>query len=369
LNTFAIVLHFSLFGGLISDTASMKKYSIVRGVGKMLTPDHEGNIHAALGISLLIWSVIWPHAKLVLLHYTWCKNMTEGRRWRWLSVLGTVGKFSLLDVFMVVLIVSSIQFTDLAGKDNWAVATAQEGIYIFLFAAFASQVLSAVMAEMHRSVAEKKDKDREDSEKISLVSTSKSSIAIFVGALLAIAGFVPGMFMPIYTLKRFVHAAPIVNYNDDLKHSMASGIALCFDTKTSSAGHSTLAVLALIIGVGLPFAHMLLCALFVWVPMTRRTTQKVIATMEILAEWAALDVYFICLAPISAELGSLTKGLADGHVEVSFEPIVTPMVIGIMAVIIQWIVHYSFVSVARLRVAGDQPQGERTPLMGTETKD
>jgi len=360
LNTFAVKVHINLLGGLVKTHTTAEKYSIVHGIIKMFSKGY-----AFLGITILLWSGIWPHIKLVLLHHTWTASMTEKKRHMWLSVIGVVGKFSMLDVFVVTLIVSSIQFNNLGAPDSWVAAIAQEGIFVFFTAACISQGLSGLFAQLHNRKHAVVD---DDDTKQSLASFSAYPWALALCAVVVIAGLVPGMFLSIYKLTHIIHSPPLKDTVTHEDYSMFSGVTACFSTKAYTSGHSFMAVMAIIVGVALPYLHMALCAMVVYWPLTRRQAQTVHSVVEILAEWAALDVFFLCLAPIAAELGPLTKELAQGHVEVSFSPKVGPLSIGVLSVVLELAVHYWFIGVMRARLAPTQQQEGTYLLQGKQQK-
>lgn len=102
---------------------TMKEYSIITGCIRLITPDQEGHVYPLLAVLLFCWSGLWPHIKLFLLHRAFTTPMTTEDRGRRLQFLGALVKFSLLDVFLVVLIVSTLQFTDIGGPNNYATGT------------------------------------------------------------------------------------------------------------------------------------------------------------------------------------------------------------------------------------------------------
>ena len=64
-------------------------------------------------VLLLLFSGVWPHVKLILLMLTWCCSRRLQRRKRILNTLGVLGKWSLVDVLVVCVMVGvlNLQWT------------------------------------------------------------------------------------------------------------------------------------------------------------------------------------------------------------------------------------------------------------------
>lgn len=96
-------------------------YSIVTGVIGLLA---DGEY--LLAAIIFFFSVVFPVVKLVVLWRVWQNPMTHARRFRLLRALSKLGKWSMLDVFAVAILV-------VAGKLR-AVADLEPRVGIYLFA-------------------------------------------------------------------------------------------------------------------------------------------------------------------------------------------------------------------------------------------
>lgn len=110
------------------------RYSVVTGVAGLFD---EGEL--LLGFVILLFSIVFPIAKLGLLAAVWWGSFTHEQRFGVLRLLERVGRWSMLDVFAVAILV-------VAGKLG-AVADveARAGIYLFAAAILLSFLATALV--------------------------------------------------------------------------------------------------------------------------------------------------------------------------------------------------------------------------------
>ncbi len=89
--------------------SSPSSYSALAGVKELL---HAG--HMPLALLILVFSILFPAAKLALLLVLWFIPMQRSRRSRLLTWLESLGKWSMLDVFVVVILAGLLQLGILA---------------------------------------------------------------------------------------------------------------------------------------------------------------------------------------------------------------------------------------------------------------
>jgi paraquat-inducible protein A len=109
-------------------------YSIPSGI-QLLMVQHD-YILAAI---VFFFSIVFPIAKLIGLFTIWCFPLTGGERRIALDLLGLLGKWSMLDVFVVAITVVIAKF----GKITEA--RPREGIYLFASAVLLSMVLTLLI--------------------------------------------------------------------------------------------------------------------------------------------------------------------------------------------------------------------------------
>ena len=110
-------------------------YSIITGTIQLF---REGE--PFLGTIILLFSVVFPMAKLVALSILWMIRFSEEKRNVALTWLGYLGKWSMLDVLIVALMILAIKLRTLARVEP------QAGVYVFCAAILVSMI-AAIMVE------------------------------------------------------------------------------------------------------------------------------------------------------------------------------------------------------------------------------
>jgi len=106
-------------------------YSIIEGVHGLW---QQGQY--PLAIILLFFSVVFPFFKLAMLGFVWSVRLTEARRRAALHWLGILGKWSMLDVFVVAILIVLVKLGPLARVKP------QRGVYWFAAAILLSMITS-----------------------------------------------------------------------------------------------------------------------------------------------------------------------------------------------------------------------------------
>jgi paraquat-inducible protein A len=107
------------------------EYSVIAGVHGLW---EQGQY--ALAIILFFFSVVFPLFKLAALGVLWLAPMAEKRRQAVLHWLGILGKWSMLDVFVVAILIVLVKLGPLAKVQP------ERGVYWFAAAIFLSMVTS-----------------------------------------------------------------------------------------------------------------------------------------------------------------------------------------------------------------------------------
>jgi paraquat-inducible protein A len=93
---------------------------------------------------IFFFSLVFPFAKLAMLGWLWFRPCTDERRRWWVDVLGVLGKWSMLDVFVVAFLIVLVKAKTLAD------ASARSGVYVFCAAIAASIVTSSIVERLAR---------------------------------------------------------------------------------------------------------------------------------------------------------------------------------------------------------------------------
>ena len=114
-------------------------YSIWAGIAELWKGEHY--LLAAL---VFLFSMIFPVVKLLGLAWIWVAPMAAARRDRAADWIGQLGKWSMVDVFVVAILVVLIKAQDLAD------AEAGIGIYLFAAAIVLSMIASVTVERLAR---------------------------------------------------------------------------------------------------------------------------------------------------------------------------------------------------------------------------
>lgn len=114
-------------------------YTIVTGVQNLLT---GGNVF--LGIIILLFSIVFPISKLGTLLIVWFKKLISEKRNKILKWLDILGRWSMLDVFVVAV------FIVISKVGGLVDAKPRTGVYIFAGAVFMSMILFQVVTHLAR---------------------------------------------------------------------------------------------------------------------------------------------------------------------------------------------------------------------------
>jgi paraquat-inducible protein A len=106
-------------------------YSIVTGV-RGLFNDKE----YVLALVLFFFSIVFPVIKFVALSIIWAVRLPEGKRQKLLHWLGILGKWSMLDVLVVAILIVLVKLGPLAKVEP------QTGVYVFALAILLSMILT-----------------------------------------------------------------------------------------------------------------------------------------------------------------------------------------------------------------------------------
>ncbi len=107
------------------------EYSVIAGVHGLW---EQGQY--ALATILFFFSIVFPLFKLAMLGFIWFIRLAERKRQAVLHWLGILGKWSMLDVFVVAILIVLVKLGPLAKVQP------QRGVYWFAAAIFLSMITS-----------------------------------------------------------------------------------------------------------------------------------------------------------------------------------------------------------------------------------
>ncbi len=115
------------------------EYSVIAGVHGLWEQEQY-----ALAIILFFFSIVFPLLKLTMLGFIWMVRLAEQKRKAVLHWLGILGKWSMLDVFVVAILIVLVKLGPLAKVQP------QRGVYWFAAAIFLSMITSMYVDSLAR---------------------------------------------------------------------------------------------------------------------------------------------------------------------------------------------------------------------------
>jgi hypothetical protein len=262
---------------------------------------------------VVVFSGIWPYAKLLIMLYAWVMPpKSPHRRERLLLTLDSLGKFSLVDTYVLVVMIVAFRYSLDLGAGGVALdvyVTPEYGFYGFLGATCLSLVVGHVMVFFHR----------QSQTRLSGTSAARESLfehafdvedngprrplsrlfQVFLftcsltAAVLLIIGFDKKSF--IFEIGGLVGLA--LRENRRTAYSLLSlGASLPDSVEDStSAGIIFLQVAYFFYAVVTPISCLLLLILLLVCPMTLSAQRSVLVAAEISNAWSAIEVFVLSI--------------------------------------------------------------------------
>jgi paraquat-inducible protein A len=253
---------------------SSRTYSVITGVIDLF---RGGNVF--LAALVFGFSAVFPALKLLLLLVLWFRRIDEEERRRTLWYLEFLGKWSMLDVFVVILMIGSIQLGIVARGQ------VEPGVYLFAAAILISMVATLVVAR----IASAANADELAARRPRW--PRRPVLPLVTAAALALLG--AGLTLPLMELEKWVF------WNRDYSIITAA-------IEMAAQGDVLLSAAVLVFVVLLPLARLVaLLALSLRRPSSRN--DRVPRWLVLLDRWSMVDVFCLALLVVTVKLG----GLAD----------------------------------------------------------
>ena len=244
-------------------------YSVITGI---LNLAKGGNV--LLALLIFTFSLIFPILKLAMLSAIWFHGMEPDRRDRSLHALRILGKWSMLDVFVVVALVGAIQFGFLA------TATPRMGIYLFSGAIVSCMIATFLESRLAIS-ADQPDR-----------AEGSHSLAALPIALLALLLLGAGLVLPLMEVKKWLF------WRQDFSILGAvEGMAL--------KGQYVLAGMLLLFVIVAPCGKLVGQIVLLFLRRNGPKHAALIRTLELVDKGMMIDVFALGVLIVAVQLGSL----------------------------------------------------------------
>ncbi len=244
-------------------------FSVLSGIEDLF---QNGNVLLA-GI-VLCFSVLFPIVKLGTVAFLVYRPVEQEKRLRQLALLSLLGRWSMLDVFVIAILIGALSLGILAN------ASARDGIYVFAAAILLSMITTMRVAAWAEARAGHP----------ALADVPLGGPRGRWRSLLTLIVFVGGLFFPLMELEKLVFWKN--------EYSLVRGIVVMWEE-----GEIPLALFLLVFAVLLPLARLVgLVAL-----RFGRAPKGVESGVRRLEKWSMLDVFVLALLVVAAKIGDAAR--------------------------------------------------------------
>ncbi|KAL7484832.1 hypothetical protein ACHAW6_010713 [Cyclotella cf. meneghiniana] len=315
-------------GQQVSSAINIYSFSL----GSTMREMFEAGVYLLM-LLILFCSGIWPYVKLLMLLFAWMastRRLPPVRREQILYLLDSLGKFSLIDAYVLVLMMVAFRYElDVANAGTLNVfVTPKFGFYSFLFATIMSLVSGHVMLFFHRrtlvprisvysgrheSLSRHIFEDKHGKGLVKLTKRFRRTIVITmlitfmlicVGVNLKCFHFVfngvAGKALGQSRIREF----SLVTIGSHIPQSVQD---------PSSFGIHWIQTCYFFFALAMPLVCLLsLFMLFVY-PMTIKQQQKVFVLAEITNAWSAIEVFMIAIIASLIEISPFSDSMVGKH--------------------------------------------------------
>ncbi|KAH0786032.1 hypothetical protein GPJ56_010050 [Histomonas meleagridis] len=297
----------------------------------------------ALGVLIAIMSCAWPYTKLVLMLLIWVlptKIMSKRRRESALKVLDALGKWSLLDSYVMILMLVAFHFSlEIPKADENAELDGAMVVNLWVYPAYGfvtlmigtvvSLALSHIMLALVRYVDKSMEEKEEDEKKIPLFKSTDNritQIVVTVMLVIVLAFVIVGVILMSFSFN-FVGLLgwaftliPIPNYNEYSVIDLSVQIPDCAEDPNSFGVRFT-QILCFIVTIVMPIIHVI-CLLLLWLlPLKRKFQRTLYKACEVMYAWSCLDVFVISVIAAILEISQFAGFMVGDKCEM-IDPIV-----------------------------------------------
>lgn len=224
---------------------------------------------------IVLFSVVFPTAKLVAMYVLWLLDLPSRRQKRGLRWLEMLGKWSMLDVF-VIATVTGASHLKLLNKTS-----VEPGIYVFGLAILLSLAVSIWLRYRLEIEVELSLRTRSLTRRIAAISLSLASLLLFI----------PAVFMPLMSIEKWLFW--------DKQYSLIGAMPAMM-----SEGEWLLPIVLLAFVVTLPLARFIALTT---VRAQRSPKEGLVKLAYGLEKWTMWEVYALALIVVAFKLGDFVE--------------------------------------------------------------
>jgi hypothetical protein len=294
-------------------------------LGKTVRDMFQANVYILMSL-VLIFSGIWPYVKLLLMFFSFTitqSRFSVRRRESLLIWLDALGKYSLVDSFVLVLMLVSFRFNlnfpEIGVVDSFV--TPSFGFYLFLTGTILSLVIGHLVTFLHRYSNLRQISDDHLARKISIRNHSFqardfygyaqnvkfTSIASTLWCLLIIASAILILIGSTNKFLVFEFQGIVGNIMGTQQKAQFSLISLgtSLSSSVQDSGHFGIKLIQctyFFFSLLMPCLGLLNIFILTYTPMSLRNLQRAICAAEICNAWSAAEVFLLSVVVSMLEL-------------------------------------------------------------------
>lgn len=234
-----------------------------------------------LVVLVVCFSILFPPIKIVLASISLYRPMTSHGRERLLSTLGHLGRWSLLDVFVSLLLLLVLSKETFVGVD------VKYGLYFFFGAITLSMTAGLILHEFSRRAGPRETLSTDKVRPLIVYAGWQGVVAtVLASAAIVVISF--AFFRPMFQVDKFGLASNI--------WSLKEGISFLFTDQLQ-----LFAIVMFLVLVAAPILVMVMLLVSLYVPLPHQWRGRCYLTMRYVAEWSMLDVFSLALVMYLSE--------------------------------------------------------------------
>lgn len=225
------------------------------------------------------FSVIFPPVKIALATVAMFRPMTLHGRQRLLGTLGQLGRWSLLDVFVALLLIIITSRQTLTGT------TVSIGLYAFLGAILLSMATVAVLQEFNRrQILKTMPLEQQAHSRPMLQEGGRRVWAVVPLLIVSLAVLMLAVNLPLFQIDKL-----------GLQSNTWSLWGAIGELRTQSIGLNLFSIVMFLYLVAAPALLVLVALLVLLLPLRKRVQRHLYVAMHNIYEWSMLDVFVLAL--------------------------------------------------------------------------
>ena len=221
------------------------------------------------------FSVLFPPIKLILATMSMYRRMTPRGRERMLATLGHLGRWSLLDVFVSLLILLVLS------KETFVGASVEYGLYCFLGAIILSMTAGIILHELCRRAGPTRRLPTDKVRPLIVYAGWQGVVStLFAGGAVY---FIVGAFsQPLFQVNQFGLASNTWSLDAGIRFLFTDGLAV-------------FAVIMMLFLVVFPILVMVMMLVSLYVPLPHQWRRRCYLLMRYTSEWSMIDVFSLAM--------------------------------------------------------------------------